>query len=176
MDEYIKPHFKNSALITIDVQRDTLNDQPLEVPGTSNALPHIKQLLDTYRNCKLPIIYIIRIYKTDGSNVDLCRRTLVEKGTPILNEDSLGAELAKELFDDDIVRYDSKLLLSGGIQTITENEVIKKFSFFSENFISGFAIGKIIKNNHGQAINCELISVNKAFEIFSGNKKITRLG
>ena len=124
MDEYIKPHFKNSALITIDVQRDTLNDQPLEVPGTSNALPHIKQLLDTYRNCKLPIIHIIRIYKTDGSNVDLCRRTLVEKGTPILNEDSLGAELAKELFDDDIVRYDSKLLLSGGIQTITENEVI----------------------------------------------------
>jgi PAS domain S-box-containing protein len=56
------------------------------------------------------------------------------------------------------------------------NKVIKKFSFFSENFISGFAIGKILKNNHGQAIDCELISVNKAFEIFSGKKKEELLG
>ena len=124
MDKYLEPHFKSSALVTIDVQRDTLNDQPLEIPGTSDALLCIKQLLDTYRNCNLPIIHIVRIYKTDGSNVDLCRRALVEKGAPILAEGSLGAELAKELFDDDNVRFDSKLLLSGGIQKITENEVI----------------------------------------------------
>lgn len=124
MDKYLKPHFKNSALITIDVQRDTLDNQPLEIPGTSDALSQIKQLLDIYRAYKLPIVHIVRIYKADGSNVDLCRRASIEKGAPILVEDSLGAELAKELFDSDTVRYDSKLLLSGGIQKITENEII----------------------------------------------------
>jgi nicotinamidase-related amidase len=124
MDNYIKPDFKNSALINIDVQRDMLDGQPMEIPGTSDALPHIKRLLDTYRTCKLPIIHIVRIYKTDGSNVDLCRRALFEKDVPVLAKDSSGAELARELFDDDVVQLDSKLLLSGEIQKITEGEVI----------------------------------------------------
>lgn len=124
MDKYLKPHFENSALINIDVQGDTLDNQPFEIHGTSNALPNIKRLLDTYRSYKLPIVHIVRIYKKDGSNVDSCRRTLIEEGAPVLVEDSLGAELAKGLFNDDAVRLDSKLLLSGGIQKITENEVI----------------------------------------------------
>ena len=41
-----------------------------------------------------------------------------------MTENSLGADLAQELFDDDSVRYDSNLLLNGGIQKISENEVI----------------------------------------------------
>jgi len=80
MDRYTRPNFKNSALITIDVLRDTLDKQPLEIPGTSAVLPKIKQLLDLYRENKKPIVHIIRIYKDDASNVDLCRRELVENG------------------------------------------------------------------------------------------------
>ncbi len=49
MDRYTRPNFINSALITIDVLRDTLDKQPLEIPGTSAVLPKIKQLLDIYR-------------------------------------------------------------------------------------------------------------------------------
>lgn len=124
MNKYIRPNFKSSALITIDVQRDTLDGQPLEIPGTSDALPKIKELLDFYRKNNLPIIHIVRIYKIDGSNVDLCRRELVENGTGLLAENSLEAELAKELFDEDKVRNNTKLLLSGGIQNITDFEVI----------------------------------------------------
>lgn len=124
MNKYIRQNFKSSALITIDVQRDTLDDQPLEIPGTSDALPKIKELLDFYRKNNLPIIHIVRIYKIDGSNVDLCRRELVENGTGLLAENSLEAELAKELFDEDKVRNNTKLLLSGGIQNITDLEVI----------------------------------------------------
>jgi len=124
MDKYLNPNFKNSALITVDVQKDTLDDQPFEIQGTSTALPYMKQLLDTYRAYKLPVIHVVRIYKTDRSNVDLCRRKLIEEGNPILEENSPGAELAEELLGDDSVRINSKLLLSGGIQKITENEVI----------------------------------------------------
>ena len=124
MDNYTRPDFSSSALITIDVLRDTLDEQPLEIPGTSAALPQMKLLLDFYRDNNKPIVHIVRIYKANGSNVDLCRRKLVEGGAEILTENSLGAELAQELFDNDAVRYDTNLLLNGGVQKISDNEVI----------------------------------------------------
>jgi PAS domain S-box-containing protein len=55
-------------------------------------------------------------------------------------------------------------------------ELIKKLKWFSENFISGFALGKIINNNIEQVIDCEFISVNKAFEIHTGKKKEELIG
>ena len=39
MDIYTSPDFTSAALITIDTQCDTLDGQPLEIPGTSAALP-----------------------------------------------------------------------------------------------------------------------------------------
>jgi nicotinamidase-related amidase len=124
MDNYTLPDYKASVLITIDTQRDTLDGQPLEIPGTSAALPNIKLLLDFYRKENLPIVHIVRIYKKDGSNADLCRRKLVENGAEIFSENSIGGELARELFDNDNIRNNTELLLSGGIQEITQNEVI----------------------------------------------------
>ena len=55
MDKYTNPNFETSALITIDTQRDTLDGQPFEVPGTSDILPVMSQLLQAYREAKLPI-------------------------------------------------------------------------------------------------------------------------
>jgi nicotinamidase-related amidase len=124
MNLYTTPDFENSALITIDTQRDTLDGQPLEIKGTSQALPNIRRLLDCYREKKLPIVHIVRIYKEDGSNADLCRKDVIEGGVKLLAQGSIGAELALELFGDDSVKYDSDALLRGAIQKISENEVI----------------------------------------------------
>jgi nicotinamidase-related amidase len=123
MMKYTEPNFKSSAVITIDTQCDTLDGQPLEIPGTSAALPKIKMILDAYREKNMPIVHIVRIYKKDGSNVDLCRKETVENGTQMLIERSSGCELASEMFQVDI-ELDFKQLLSGGIQRINENEVI----------------------------------------------------
>ena len=123
MDIYTCPNFDSSALITIDVQRDTLDGQPLEISGTTDALPQIRELLNCYRQKSRPIVHIVRIYKADGSNADVCRRKIIEDGSRLLEQGSMGAELAGELFDHS-VRYDSELLLSGGIQYISETEVI----------------------------------------------------
>jgi nicotinamidase-related amidase len=124
MNLYTTPDFEKSALITIDTQRDTLDGQPLEIKGTSQALPNIRRLLDCYREKKLPIVHIVRIYKEDGSNADLCRKDVIEGGVKLLAQGSIGAELALELFGDDSVKYDSDALLRGEIQKISENEVI----------------------------------------------------
>ena len=124
MDKYTTPDLTSSALITIDTQCDTLDGQPLEIQGTSAALPNMKMLLDRFRALSKPIIHIVRIYKKNGSNVDLCRKSAVECGQSVLLENSPGGDIAPDLMPDPAITLDSKLLLSGGIQRLSPFEVI----------------------------------------------------
>ena len=123
MDAYTKPDFSSIALITIDIQCDTLDGQPLEIPGTSAVLPNITRLLEAFRAAGRPIIHIVRIYQPDGSNADICRKSAIEGGRAMLLTDSDGSQLAPPLLPA-FTRLDSRRLLSGEIQKITEQEVI----------------------------------------------------
>lgn len=124
MSRYTEPEWSNSALITIDTQRDTLDGQPFEIPGTSAILPRMRALLQAYRNAKKPIIHIVRIYKPDGANVDLCRKELVEQGATLVLAGSSGCQLAPDLLPRVGMVLDTDLLLSGGIQTLESKEVV----------------------------------------------------
>lgn len=124
MDKYTQPDFSSIALITIDTQRDMLDGQPFEIPGTSAVLPQIQRLLQAFRRVGKPIVHIVRLYKSDGSNVDLCRRSLIESGKVILQPGTPGCELAPELLPNPEVRLNTELLLAGGIQHIGPGEVI----------------------------------------------------
>ncbi len=120
---YTAPDFASMALITVDIQRDTLDGGTLEIPGTSGILPRVRMLLQAFRGAQMPIVHMIRLYKEDGSNVDLCRRSMVESGAAILRPGSPGSELAEELLPEPHIRLDAELLLSGGIQQIAPGEV-----------------------------------------------------
>ena len=111
-------------MITIDTTRDVLDGQSLEIPGTSAILPAMTLLLDAFRRAHRPIVHIVRLYRSDGSNVDLCRRSLVENGAAILSPGSAGSELAPGLLPDPAVRLDPGLLLAGEIQEVAECEVV----------------------------------------------------
>lgn len=124
MDIYTKPDLNSAALITIDTQCDTLDGQPLEIPGISSILPNMKLLLDAFRAQSKPIIHIVRIYKSDGSNVDICRKAAVEDGQQMLLENSEGCQIAKDLLPASDIILNSSLLLSGGIQRLSNHEVI----------------------------------------------------
>jgi len=124
MSRYTRPDFKLSAAITTDTQCDALDGQPLEISGTSAALPNIRKVLDAYRQRRIPIVHIVRIYKKDGSNVDLCRKEAVENGAEMLLEDSAGCELAPEMFNPEKIELDTRLLLSGKVQQVNDHEVI----------------------------------------------------
>ncbi|MBI4797760.1 MAG: cysteine hydrolase [Desulfarculus sp.] len=106
----------------MDTQCDTLDGHPLEIPGTSAALPQMRLVLDAFRQMGLPIVHIVRIYQRDGANVDLCRRQAVEQGAQILLEGSPGCQLAGALFPQDI-RLDPALLLAGQVQEIGGHEM-----------------------------------------------------
>jgi hypothetical protein len=49
MTSLLEPHYSCAALLTIDVQRDTLDGQPLEVSSTSAKLPRIRAMANAFR-------------------------------------------------------------------------------------------------------------------------------
>jgi nicotinamidase-related amidase len=123
MSQYTKPDLSRSVLLTIDTQCDfTLPDGAACIAGTLEAVPNIQRLVSAYREQKLPIIHVVRLYLPDGSNVDACRRSLVESGARIVCPGSPGAELVPELRPSLDSRLDPELLLSGQLQLLAERE------------------------------------------------------
>lgn len=122
-DLFCTPDHSLSALVTIDIQTDTLDGQPLEIPGTSRMLPRLRDLTQTFRDLRRTIVHVVRIYRPDGSNVDLCRRQMVSQGARWLNPDTPGVQLARELFESPI-RLDCEHLLAGRVQEVGPEEYV----------------------------------------------------
>jgi nicotinamidase-related amidase len=122
-DRYTKPHYDTSALIVIDTQVDFLDGGTLEIPGTTAALPNMARLLKLFRRLGRPIVHIVRLYRPDGGNVDVCRRALVEQGFRAAAPGSPGSQIAPELLPGPGVELDPDLLMAGGIQQIGAGEV-----------------------------------------------------
>jgi len=120
--DYTRPDFSAMALITIDMQNDFLKGQPFEIPGTSELLPQLRRIAEAFRRARLPVIHMVRLYKRDGSNAELCRRSALEQGATLVCPATLGAELAPPLVPSQGTRLDSDLLLSGKLQPLAENE------------------------------------------------------
>jgi nicotinamidase-related amidase len=125
MNEYIVPDYNRAALVTIDVQCDcTLPGAPLEIPGTIDLVPKMQSLVRAFRAYGKPIIHIVRLYLSDGSNADNCRRSSIELGKQILVPGTDGAELMEELKPSPEIKLDSTRLLGGELQTIGAMEWI----------------------------------------------------
>lgn len=93
-DEHTAPEFGSSALLTIDVQRDFLDDGAAAVSGTTAILPTLSELVAHFRTRERPIVHAVRLYAADGSNVDRCRRALIGAGSQIVGPGSPGSELS----------------------------------------------------------------------------------
>jgi nicotinamidase-related amidase len=122
--DYTSPDMASAALVIIDTQVATLDDRPLEIPGTTTALPAMIRLAAAFRQAGKPIVHIVRIYRRDGRNVDLCRRSAVECGAELILEDSDDCQVAAGLLPDGAGPLDCARLLSGKVQTISANEVV----------------------------------------------------
>jgi nicotinamidase-related amidase len=116
VDKFTSADWRNAALLTIDTQNDfTLRNAPFAITGTSEIVPKMSQILHAFRSARKPIIHVIRIYNTDGSNVDLCRRrAITELGNKLVIAGTQGAELVDELKPSyPKVMLDTELLLKG---------------------------------------------------------------
>jgi nicotinamidase-related amidase len=122
-DPYTDPSFTAAALITIDSQRDVLDGGPVEIPGTSAALRTMRLMVEAFRTEGLPIVHIVRLYRSDARNVDLCRRQAFQSGMRALTPGTSGSQLAAELLPKPGLELDPKLLLAGGVQRLGPREV-----------------------------------------------------
>ncbi|MDC7126447.1 MAG: cysteine hydrolase [Spirochaetales bacterium] len=121
----MKPDYLKSALVIIDTQNDfSLPGAVSEIPGTFEIIPNIEKLANFFRSKKLPIIHIVRLYKNDGSNVDLCRKQLIEDGKRIVEPDSEGSQIVEKLLSNKNIKLDTKVLFNNEFQKIGDKEWI----------------------------------------------------
>ncbi|HOK07406.1 MAG TPA: isochorismatase family cysteine hydrolase [Syntrophales bacterium] len=124
-DFYTRPHLDISALVTVDLQNDfALPGGSAFVPGTPEIVPNAARLVEAYRRRRLPVVHIVRLYLPDGSNVDNCRRFLVEGGKAIVRPGSDGAEIVDALKPSPSVRLHGPTLLAGDLQHLGEAEAV----------------------------------------------------
>jgi nicotinamidase-related amidase len=123
INSYTAPDPTRSALVSIDVQNDfTLPGASACIAGTFERIPAMKDALTAFRAAQRPIIHVVRLYKEDGSNVDICRRALIENGQAIARPGAKGAEIVAELKRDPVFFLDAETLLSGEAQVIGDQE------------------------------------------------------
>lgn len=122
-DPHTAPRFASAALMTIDTQRDVLDDGGFPILGTSAALPAMRRLAEAFRRAHRPIVHIVRLYQHDGSNAEPCRREMLAAGTQILIRDTQGCQLAGDLLSEPETQLNDELLLDGGIQMFGPLEV-----------------------------------------------------
>jgi len=85
----------------------------------------MRHLVAAFRQEGKPIVHLVRLYRPDGSNADLCRREAIEQGKSVtVLSGSDGAELVDELKPSSEVSLDAELLLGGDLQEIGEREWI----------------------------------------------------
>lgn len=124
VDPFTAPEYDRAALVTVDVQNDTLDGGPFEVPGTSTILDPIHRLCRAFRNAGRPVVHVIRIYTPDAGDADRCRRSALLAGKAILLKGTPGRRPADALLPNRDVRIDDDRLLAGKIQRIGPTEVI----------------------------------------------------
>jgi len=122
-DAYTVPQFDSAALITIDTQRDVLDDGGFPIAGTSAVLPALRRLLDAFRETQREVVHVVRLYEQDGSNAEPCRRVLLASGAQLVIRDTSGCQLAAELLPGRDLQLDAGLLLSGRPQPLGPHEI-----------------------------------------------------
>jgi nicotinamidase-related amidase len=85
------------ALLIIDMQNDfVLEDRPLRVVSARTVIPKIREVLAAFRVKKLPIFHIVRVHRTDGSDVEIIRQDRF-RTQPFAVEGTPGAAIVDEL-------------------------------------------------------------------------------
>ena len=124
LPEDVRPHFDKAALVTIDVQCDVLDGGPMEIAGTTDALGRMAELARAFRAARRPIVHVVRLYRADGSNADLVRRSRIAGSGPLLRPGTRGSQIAPGLLPEGAPDLDAELLLGGDLQVIADDEVV----------------------------------------------------
>lgn len=66
------------ALVVIDMQRGFLDaSSPLFIPGAADTVPACARAIDCCHRAGVPVVFAVRHYRADGSDVERDRKSVV---------------------------------------------------------------------------------------------------
>jgi len=86
------------ALLIIDLQNDfVLPGSPGYIPGAERVVAAVAQLREIVRRQDGLVVYVVRAYRSDGSDVEAFRRPDFQAGRRFVIEGTKGAEVVDEV-------------------------------------------------------------------------------
>ncbi|MGI6211420.1 MAG: cysteine hydrolase family protein [Anaerovoracaceae bacterium] len=71
----------NEALLVIDMQQGFINPaSPFFVKGALDTVPYCRKAITTARQHQIPVVWVKRIYRSDGTDVEKIRKDVWEEG------------------------------------------------------------------------------------------------
>lgn len=91
-----------NAFLIIDMQRDFLDkDSPLVVDAGLEALPYIERALEATRKSNVPVFHVFRLYRGDGSDVEVTRYEGWKSNGGSLVPGTVGAQIPESIKPQD---------------------------------------------------------------------------
>ncbi|MGA2105329.1 cysteine hydrolase family protein [Methanoregula sp.] len=153
---------EHPALLIIDMQNDFVREgAQLRVAQSSNILPKIRDVLTCFRKKNLPVFHILRVHRSDGSDVEITRKTLFNRH-PFAVAGSLGAQEISELVPIPGEYVIEKARMSAFIGT--ELDIMLRTLGITELVVTGVQTPNCIRTTAFDAIafNYPVILVNDA--------------
>jgi len=107
---------EKSALLIIDMQEDFARPSgSAYINGTQEIVSPLADMAMMFRKQKKNIFHVIRLYHSDGSNAELCRKEQILAGNRMVSPASKGAGILPELLPADTKSIDHDKLLEGAV-------------------------------------------------------------
>jgi nicotinamidase-related amidase len=134
------------ALLIIDTQNDFGDPKGAHpMPDLDQVMPNLVKAIEVFREAESLIIHVVRLYKEDGSNVDLCRRRHFEQGElRMVVPGTWGSELVATT-NPTGAKLDPDALFAGEFQELTPTELVMhkpRFSAFHDTPLKAFLDSK----------------------------------
>ena len=143
---YTQLNLDSCALLVIDTQNDFGDPEGAHpMPDLEQVIPDLVKTIEAFRRAGRLIVHVVRLYKEDGSNVDLCRRWQFQQGElRMVVPGTWGSELVAAT-NPTGVELDPDALLAGEFQELAPDELVMykpRFSAFHDTPLKGFLDSK----------------------------------
>ena len=139
-----------AALLIIDMQNDfVLENSPHHVAGARTVVPKIQAVLAEFRKRSLPVFHIVRVHRSDGSDVEIVRQEKFRK-QPFAVAGTHGAAVIDELAPQSGEYVVEKIRMSAFIGT--ELDLMLRTLGITTVFVTGIQTPNCIRTTVFDAI------------------------